>query len=82
MSIFLPKNKKECGYVEVHYKFYLKNFKRTDGDNLVKCLTDIIVANGLIDDDRFIKKYVIEKFAAKEDKIEIEIVKTQSQDIL
>jgi Holliday junction resolvase RusA-like endonuclease len=49
------------------------NCKRTDGDNLVKILTDCIVQKGLIEDDRKIMRYVIEKYAAKEDRIEVEI---------
>jgi len=63
------------GYVEIHYKFYLKNWKMTDGDNCVKCLQDQLVSRGLIQDDRFIMKYVIEKIPSKIDKIEI-IVKS------
>lgn len=50
------------GYVSIHYKFYLKNWKMTDGDNLVKVVQDNIVKSGIIEDDRKILKYVIEKF--------------------
>lgn len=64
---------KFTGYIYIHYKFYLKNWKKTDGGNLEKCLTDILVSNKVIEDDRFIMKYVIEKFPADKDYIEIEI---------
>ena len=70
----LPKNIHITGFVEVHLKFHLKNWKRTDGDNLVKVLTDCIVQSGIIEDDRKIMKYVIEKFGAETDSIEVEIV--------
>lgn len=73
VSLFLPKNFKVSGYVWIYYKFYLKNWKRTDGGNLEKSLTDILVQNGIIDDDRYIMKYIIEKFPSKEDRIELVI---------
>jgi Holliday junction resolvase RusA-like endonuclease len=70
----LPKNQKISGFVEISYKFYLVNWKRTDAGNLEKCLTDILVTGGLIDDDRYIMRYVIEKFPAEqEDWIQVEI---------
>lgn len=69
----LPKNCKICGYIEMRYKFFLKNWKMTDGDNLVKVLTDVIVKAGIIEDDRKILRYVIEKYPADTDSIEIDI---------
>lgn len=69
----LPRNQKICGYVQITYRFFLKNWKITDGGNLEKCLTDIIVKAGLIDDDRFIMRYVIEKYPANDDHVEVEI---------
>jgi len=50
------------GDVEVHYSFLLKNYKMTDVDNLIKPIQDIIVKNGLIEDDRKIKRIIAEKF--------------------
>jgi Holliday junction resolvase RusA-like endonuclease len=47
---------------EVVYRFYLKNHKMTDADNLIKPLQDIIVKLGYIKDDRLIWKYTIMKF--------------------
>jgi Holliday junction resolvase RusA-like endonuclease len=67
--------------VEITYKFYLKNWKLTDGGNLEKCLTDILVSNGLIDDDRYIMRYIIEKYPAKVDSIEVEIREFKSEKI-
>jgi Holliday junction resolvase RusA-like endonuclease len=69
----LPKAKKIEGWVEINYRFYLKNWKRTDGDNLIKTLQDCIVMAGYIDDDCKIMRYVIEKYPAKEDSIEFDI---------
>lgn len=60
--------------LEVIYKFYLKNHKRTDYDNLIKPLQDILVKKGVIKDDRYIYKATIEKIPSPIDKIEIEII--------
>lgn len=60
--------------LEVRYALYLKNHKRTDGDNCVKALTDILVKTGFIEDDRYIYRYVIEKHPSKTDRIEVEIL--------
>ena len=76
ISIFsiLPRCKETPqGFLEVNYKFYLTNFLKTDCDNLVKCIQDILVKLDYMKDDRYIVKYVIEKFNSKENKIEIEI---------
>lgn len=61
------------GYVEVEYKFYLKNYKASDVGNLEKPLSDIITKAGLIEDDRYIKKMTIEKFKSEQSYIEIKI---------
>lgn len=50
------------GYVEIHYEFFLKNYEKTDVDNLMKTTSDALVERGVISDDRFVKKYVVEKF--------------------
>jgi len=55
--------------------FCLKNAERTDFDNLLKPLLDILVKNDIIADDRFIWKAIIKKKKAKKDKIIIEIKK-------
>jgi Holliday junction resolvase RusA-like endonuclease len=69
------KGRKIEGDVEIHYRFYLKNYTKTDVSNLIKLLEDIIVKQGLIQDDRFVKFFQAEKFRADEDSIEIEIIK-------
>lgn len=74
LSWFL-KGKKIEGEVEIHYKFFLKNYARTDVSNLIKLLEDCIVKNGLITDDRKVKRFTAEKFKSEEDKMEIIITK-------
>lgn len=76
LAAILPKESIK-GYVCIHYKFYLKNWKMTDGDNLVKVLTDEIVRKGIIEDDRKIMTYIIQKYPAKTDRdsINIEILR-------
>lgn len=50
------------GYVEIHYEFYLRNFRKCDCDNFIKTTTDVLVDMGIIEDDRFVKKFIVEKF--------------------
>ena len=73
LAVLLPKNIQIPGLVAVNLNFFLKNWKMTDGDNLVKVLMDCIVQAGIIEDDRKIMRYVIQKFSSEQDKIEIEI---------
>ena len=54
-------------WYEIHYQFWIKNFSKTDCDNMVKTLQDCIVRAGIISDDRKIKKITVEKFKAKGD---------------
>jgi len=61
-------------WYEVYYKFYLKNYGMTDGDNCVKALSDGLVRNGFLLDDRRIKRFHVEKFKSDKDRIEVEIV--------
>lgn len=68
----LPKRERApAGPLEVHYKFYLKHHATTDFDNLIKPFQDQLVQNGIIEDDRFIYKAVIEKIASDKDYIEV-----------
>ena len=67
------KFKKTKGPLEVYYVFSLKNHKRTDYDNLIKPLQDILVKAGLIADDRLIYRAVVEKRGALRDSIEVQI---------
>ena len=61
------------GEIEIIYKFYINNYSRTDVGNLEKPLTDILVKNKVIADDRYVKRITLEKFKSKEEYIEIEI---------
>jgi Holliday junction resolvase RusA-like endonuclease len=67
------------GELFVTYIFYLRNYANTDVANLEKCLTDIIVKNKFIKDDRYIKEIRCIKQRAKEDRIEIEIEQYQQK---
>ena len=70
----LLKNKKQIkGMVEIEYKFYLKNHKLPDYDNMIKVMQDILVKRGYIEDDRKIYKATIYKIPAKTDSTEITI---------
>jgi Holliday junction resolvase RusA-like endonuclease len=74
VSRLLPysvKNTAEDGLVQITYRFHLKHHKTTDYDNLIKSLQDILVKNGLLKDDRFIYRAVIEKVPATTDHIEV-----------
>lgn len=73
LRFLLPKIVIPGPYYRVHYKFFLKNFKITDQQNFLKCLTDGIVRRGIIKDDRFIIWELIEKFPSDKDRIEIDI---------
>ena len=71
------KDKKVSGWVEINYKFFLpsKTYKMSDCDNFIKPIQDIMVKNKMIDDDRFIKRFTVEKFLAKEFCVVINIKK-------
>lgn len=62
------------GRVEVRYRFFVKNDKLADADNMVKPLQDILVKRGFIEDDRFIYRFSVEKFHAESPRIEVEIL--------
>jgi Holliday junction resolvase RusA-like endonuclease len=63
----------------IEYDFYLKNYANTDVGNLEKQLTDILVKNGFIKDDRYIKRIILTKHRSETDKIEIVIKKSSCQ---
>lgn len=71
----LPHKKNYKNLLEIKYNFHIKTFKKSDVDNFIKTTTDGLVDAKIIEDDRFVKKYVIEKFECKDEKefIEIEI---------
>jgi len=61
------------GLLHIEYRFFMKNFKMVDIDNLIKPIQDCLVANNIIEDDRFIVGMIASKYPAKHDKIQIEI---------
>lgn len=61
--------------VEVNYKFYIKNYARSDVGNFEKTLSDALVKAGVLKDDSLIKRMTLEKFKSKEQYIEIDIKK-------
>lgn len=62
------------GKLQVTYRFYLKNHKLADNDNPVKPLQDILKLKGIIADDRFIYRTIIEKIPSETDYTEVEII--------
>ena len=58
--------------ISLSIKFYLKYASTTDIDNLLKPLFDILTKAEIITDDRYIYKLIVEKYKAKEDRVEIE----------
>ena len=75
ISKLLPRARKTMKEeIEIHYTFYLKNYKLSDVDNLIKPLQDQLVAKGYFKDDRQIVFLTAEKIKSIEDKIEVEII--------
>ena len=73
LALVLPRGSLPGPYYALRYRFHLKNFAMTDAQNCLKILTDGIVRHGLIKDDRYIVREVVEKFPAKRDRIDVEI---------
>ncbi|MBU1067722.1 RusA family crossover junction endodeoxyribonuclease [Patescibacteria group bacterium] len=73
LSYIMPQKKKYKGFINIHYKFYLITWGRRDVDNMIKPLQDILVKNGIIEDDRKIISFTAEKIKSKQDFIEIKI---------
>lgn len=69
----LPRHKQVKGFVYIEYDFFLKNFGLRDVDNMIKPLQDILVKNGLIEDDRFIISFKATKWKAKKDSVMVHI---------
>ncbi len=61
------------GKLQVTYRFFMKNHKMADNDNPVKPLQDILVKCGVLKDDRYIYRTIIEKVPSERDYIEVEI---------
>ena len=70
-----PYLRKRKNWVEIKYNFHISTFNKSDVDNFIKTTSDALVDAGLIVDDRWVKRYVIEKFECNEGEefIEFEI---------
>ena len=60
--------------VEIHYTFYVKNYKMSDVDNMIKPIQDLIIAREYLKDDRQIVFLSAEKVKSEKESIEIEII--------
>ena len=70
-----PRQKMIEGIVEIEYKFYTKNHKMADIDNMIKVTQDLLVKCHYIEDDRKIYKLIVYKIPSDRDYMEIEIKK-------
>ena len=75
LSLKLGKLEKIKGYITVVIELYLVNDKRTDIDNVLKPLLDILTKKGAWEDDRKIRELHIYKYPSKKDRLNIVIEK-------
>jgi Holliday junction resolvase RusA-like endonuclease len=75
------KEKKISGLIVITYDFYLKNFNLSDVGNMEKLLSDIVVKAGLIDDDRFVKRFILEKYQVDKTEDECIVVKIEPYEL-
>ena len=73
MMYLLPKQEMITGDVEVTVEFFLKNALRSDADNPLKPLLDILTKAGYWEDDRKITDLHVHKRKAKSDSVRITI---------
>ena len=66
----------EC---ELHFTFYIKNYKRTDTSNLIKVAEDFLVKRGIIKDDSLVVYLTAKKVYNEEEKIVALIKKYESK---
>jgi len=73
--LYLIRPEPTLGYVSLSFTFHLtsRSFSRSDLDNFLKPLIDILVKAGCIEDDRKVLKISAEKKLAEEYRIDIEI---------
>lgn len=62
------------GDIQIEYIFYLKYPLRSDTDNYIKAMSDVLVEKGVIDDDRYVWRYVAEKRQSETEGIDITIL--------
>lgn len=70
------------GKVGLNIDFYIKNDKKSDLDNLLKGIIDVVVKAGWIEDDRYIYSINAWKYAVKsekEEKIELNIISIKKE---
>ena len=79
MFILLPNKEMVKGWVEVSYEYGLtpSSFSISDVGNLEKCLSDVLVKKGYIEDDRKILKLVQKKVQSPRFYVKISIKKTK-----
>lgn len=75
LSLLLGKITPVAGFVAITLKFVLPKatFQRSDLDNYTKPVFDILVKNGVIDDDRFVTRVVLEKALGEDYAMHIKI---------
>lgn len=61
--------------IKITFRFYLKSTTKSDADNFLKPIIDILVKQEFLKDDRYIQEYHIYKVKSEEDYIEVEIDK-------
>jgi Holliday junction resolvase RusA-like endonuclease len=69
----LPKNVKIKGEFEIDITFYCKNYSRSDLDNIVKPILDILTKSNIIEDDRKCVRLQVFKEKSPKDYLEIDI---------
>ncbi len=62
------------GNYAISFKFYLKNALACDLSNFVKTTEDCIVKAGIVNDDRFCWRMVVEKYKSEQEFFEFEII--------
>ena len=67
----LPSIEAPEGLLELHIKFYFKNYKMRDVDNPAKPILDILKKKGWIKDDRFVYRLILDKIPSKKNGVEI-----------
>lgn len=71
----LPRRfEKICGELSMKYIFHVKNYEKSDVDNMVKTIQDLLVQSEIIADDKHIKEIYCRKEKvedSKDEKIEI-----------
>ena len=73
----IPNDAKIEGWFVAEFTFYIKHFAASDADNFMKSTLDGLAKKGVIDDDRFCKKFTCEKVKVtnkSDEKIEVVLI--------